>query len=221
MPFDVRFKTPFNCMVIGPSSSGKTTWVRNLLKLREQLLTSPPAKVILFYNMNQSIYAQMKSEGLVHELIDCKERFPNLEDIQSMVSPYKNVGGSLVIFDDMLTNLNTDFERVFLNLSHHENASCILLSQNLFYKDKVYRTMSLNTHYMVLMKNARDVSQITILAKQFCSSNVRYLIDTYLKATRYPYSYLIVDFRSDSPPSIKLRYKIFPHEFPMTVALEN
>lgn len=221
MPFDVRFQTPFNCMVIGPSSSGKTTWVRNLLKLREQLLSSPPVKVILFYNMNQPMYTAMKLEGLVHELIDCKEKFPTLEDVQAMVSPYKNVGGSLVIFDDMLTNLNADFERLFLNLSHHENASCILLSQNLFYKDRVYRTMSLNTHYMVLMKNARDVSQISILAKQFCSNNVGYLIQTYIKATKYPYSYLIIDFRSDSPPSIKLRYRIFPHEFPMTVALET
>jgi len=221
MPFDVRFKTPFNCMVIGPSSSGKTTWVRNFLKFRDHLMTSAPKKVILFYNMEQLIYNQMKDEGLINEMYDCKQRFPVLEDVQAMVSPYKNVGGSLVIFDDMLTNLNSDFERLFLNLSHHENASCILLSQNMFYKDKVYRTMSLNTHYMVLMKNGRDVSQCTILAKQFCPTNVSYFIQAFLKATRNPYSYLILDFRSDTPPTIKLRYSIFPHEFPMKVALEN
>lgn len=221
MPFDTRFKAPFNCMVVGPSSSGKTTWVRNFLKVREVLMTAPPVKVFLFYNMDQPIYGDMKREGLIDEMFDSKQNFPSLQEVEKLVSPYRDIGGSLIIFDDMLTNLTADFERVFLNLSHHENASTILMSQSLFYKDKVYRTMSLNTHYMVLMKNDRDVSTISILAKQVCVGNASFLVSVFRNATKRPYSYLVLDFRSDTPPTTKFRYQIFPHELPLKVALEQ
>jgi len=221
MPFDVRFKTPFNMMVVGPSSSGKTTWVKNLLKLKTQLLSNPPAKTFLFFNMPQAIYGEMKDEGLIDEIYDNRTSFPTYDTLQAMVHPYKDAGGSLLIFDDMLTNLNVDFERVFLNMSHHENASVVLMSQNMFYKDKVYRTMSLNTHYIILMKNDRDKQQVSILAKQVCPSNSDFVVSSYSKATRHPWSYLVCDFRSDSPPTIRFRSKIFPHELPMSVYLEN
>lgn len=221
MTWDIRFKSSFNCIVHGATSTGKTTWVRNLLKLKEQLFTTPPAKVFLFYNMHQGIYDEMKKEGLVNELINVSQNFPTLEEITNMVHPYKEVGGSLIIFDDVLTQLNNDFERIFCNLSHHELASVIFMSQNLFYKDKIYRTLSLNAHYFVLMKNDRDKQQISILAKQVCPTNSNYIVQAYQEATKKPYSYLLLDFRSDTPPTLRLRSNIFPHEFPTAVYLEN
>jgi hypothetical protein len=38
--------------------------------------------------------------------------------------------------------------------------------QNLFHRWKHHRTISLNAHYMVVLKNPRDVSQIMALADQ-------------------------------------------------------
>lgn len=221
MTYDIRFKTSFNCIVSGPSGSGKTTWVRNLLKLKEPLFTTTPSKTFLFYSMPQDIYIEMKREGLVDELYNVGEHVPTLEFLTNLVRPYKHQGGSLIIFDDMVTSLSADFERVFLNLSHHENASVILMSQNMFYHDKTYRTLSLNAHYFVIMKNDRDKQQVTILAKQICPSNSKFIVDAYTEATRRPYSYLIIDFRSDTPPSIKLRSHIYPHQLPVRVYLEK
>ena len=162
----------------------------------------------------------MKSEGLINEMFNVNDAFPTLETIQALVHPYKSQG-TIVIFDDMVTTLTPDFERIFLNLSHHENASVILLSQNMFYNDKIYRNLSLNSHYFVLMKNGRDQQQVSILAKQICPTNSRYILDAYADATRFPFSYLILDFRSESPPTIKLRSHIFPHECPVRVYLEK
>lgn len=221
MTYDIRFKTSFNCIVSGPSGSGKTTWVRNLLKLKEALFTTPPAKTFLFYSMPQNIYIEMKNEGLIDELYNFGENPPTLEFLTNLVQPFKNQGGCLVICDDMVTSLHSDFERVFLNLSHHENASVILMSQNMFYNDKTYRTLSLNAHYFVIMKNDRDKQQVTILARQICPSNSKYIVDAYTEATKHPYSYLIIDFRSDTPPTIKLRSHIYPHQLPVRVYLEK
>ena len=45
MPYDIRFRTSFNCLVSGPAGSGKTTWVKNLLLIGNQIFTVKPKKV--------------------------------------------------------------------------------------------------------------------------------------------------------------------------------
>jgi len=158
--YDLRFKTSFNCLVAGASGTGKTTFVKNLLSVGDQIFTVKPKKVFLFYSAMQDIYIQMENEGLVHELISVDSKtLPSYDDFYAMAHPYKNSGGSMMIFDDIMSLVNPDFEQLFCNLSHHENCSVIFLTQNLFYKDKAFRTMSLNSHYIVLMKNDRDKMQ--------------------------------------------------------------
>ena len=221
MVWDIRFKTPFNLIVSGMSGSGKTTWVKNLLKLKDQIFEKEPAQVILFYKAMQDIYLEMENEGLISKTINVNTSdFPTLEELQNMVHEYKD-NGSLLIFDDIMTDISTDFENMFCNLSHHENASIIFLTQNLFYKNKSFRTMSLNSHYMVLMKNDRDKQQISILARQFSPNNSNFIIQAYEEATKNPYDYLLLDFRPSTPQNLRVRSRIFPHQFPTTVYFEK
>lgn len=217
---DTRLKTPFNCIVSGASKTGKTTFVYNLLTVKQSIFTKIPNKVLLFYKYPQEIYKQMLNLNLIDELISIDDGF-TYESVIEKVAPYKNRNGSVVIIDDAMTDITSDFEQIFTNLSHHQNCSIIFLTQNLFYKDKTYRTMSLNTHYFIIMKNARDKQQISVLAKQFCPGNSTYVIKAYEDATKYPYSYLVLDFTPDSPSSLRLRSRIFPHEFPYTIYLEK
>jgi Cdc6-like AAA superfamily ATPase len=219
--YDVRFKTSFNCLVAGAAGTGKTTFVKNLLKIGDQIFTQPPNKVFLFYNAMQDIYLEMENEGLIHEMISVSNGMPSLDDIYNMVHPYKDKGGSLIIFDDVMTLLNKDFEQLFCNLSHHENCSIIFLTQNLFYKDKSFRTMSLNSHYIVIMKNDRDKMQTSILGRQFSPGNSKFISDCYTDATKKPFNYLLLDFKPDSPPSLRVRTNIFPHQFPTVVYFEK
>ena len=51
MPFDVRLKTPFNMMLSGPTGAGKTTWVKNLLKVGDDIFDVKPVLVYLFYRL--------------------------------------------------------------------------------------------------------------------------------------------------------------------------
>ena len=219
MPHDIRFKTSFNCLVSGMSGSGKTTWVKNLLTLKKQLLTEEPARVFLFYKVMQDIYLEMENTGLVNESINVNEHFPTLEEIFELVHKYKDIGGSLLIFDDTMSDISTDFEQLFCNFSHHENASIIFLTQNLFYQNKTFRTMSLNCHYLVLMKNDRDKQQTSILGKQFSPKNNAFITQAYADATKKPYSYLLLDFRPETPQNLRVRSNIF--EFPCVAYLEK
>lgn len=218
---DVRFKTPFNCIVSGASKTGKTTLVNNLLIVKNQIFSTPPEYILLVYKYNQEIYNQMRETNLISELLPLDSSDVSYEKLVEKVNPYKDSTGSLIIFDDSMTELSEKFEQVFTNLSHHQNCSIIFLTQNLFYNDKTYRTMSLNSHYIFLMRNERDKQQISTLAKQFCPGNNRFVIEAYKDATRYPYSYLLIDFAPESCSILKLRSKIFPSEFPYTLYLEN
>jgi len=217
MPFDVRLQCSFNCLISGHSGSGKTTLVKNLLRLRNQLFSVNPDKIFLFYNNDQPIYDEMMREGLVDEKHNVKDAFPSLDYLTTLVAPYKKGSGSLIIFDDVMSDLNDDFIKLICNFSHHESTSIILMTQNLFYQHKVFRTISLNMHYMFLMTNERDKQQISNLGRQVCPQNPNYLVDVYTAAASKAYEYLFLDFRADQDKRVRLRSHIFPHQFPMKV----
>jgi len=89
----------------------------------------------------------------------------------------------------------------------------IYITQNLFYQSKTQRNISLNLHYMILMKVRRDLTQINHLARQLCPPEPNYVISAYEDATRHPYSYLFVDISPNAPDELQLRACIFPFKY--------
>lgn len=218
--YDVRLQCPFTCIVSGASNTGKTTFIFNLLQCKDMLFTKIPARTILFYKKHQNVYDYMISKGLVDELVYIKGDMISESDFERKVSKYRNKGGSLCLFDDLLEAIDETNSKIFTKISHHENCSVIFLTQNLFVDNKHYRTMSKNATYMVLMKNPRNMSQIKNLSSQMCSEK-SLLVNAYKEATRAAYSYLFIDFHPRTPEHIRLRSHILPHQAPMKVYLET
>jgi len=217
MTCDVRLQCSFNCLVAGSTGSGKTTLVKNLLRLKHDLFSVVPDKVFLFYNNDQPIYDEMLREGLIDEKINVSVQFPTLEFLTTLVAPFKKGGGSLIIFDDIISDITEEFTKIICNFSHHEATSIILMTQNLFFKHKVFRTLSLNMHYMFLMTNERDKQQVANLGRQVCPNNPNFLVNVYSSAASRAYEYLLLDFRADQNKKVRIRSHIFPHQFPMKV----
>ena len=119
-----------------------------------------------------------------------------------------------MIIDDLMQEINETVANMFTKGSHHRYISVVFLAQNLFPKNKFARTMSLNTHYMVLFKNPRDVSQFANLASSpdRCIQTSQFAVEAYRDATREPYSYLLVDLRPEQDEELRLRTNIFPGE---------
>ena len=178
---DVRLKSPFTCVVAGPTGCGKTVFVRKLLA--SDLIFPRPRKVIWCYSDCQSAYEEVNAkfvEGLTEE--DC----------------------DLIIIDDLMDEFKKVVE-LFIKKSHHRNTSVLFVVQNIFLKG--LRTISLNAHYLVLFKNPRDSSQITYLGRQMGSS--KSVTAAYKDATSKPYGYLFVDMKQDTPETTRLRTGLF------------
>ena len=75
---------------------------------------------------------------------------------------------NLIVFDDQMIDASKDkrIVNLFTRGSHHRNLSVICIVKNLFHEGKGSRSISLNSHYLVLFKNPGDKLQILTLATQ-------------------------------------------------------
>ena len=116
----------------------------------------------------------------------------------------------LLIVDDLMNETDESTANLFTKGSYLRNVSVVFLVQNMLHKNKYIRTISLNSHYMVLFKNPRDASQFASLARQMYPNRSAFAVEAYKDATREPYSYLFVDLRPAQDEDLRLRSNIFP-----------
>jgi hypothetical protein len=203
----LQFKHPFTCLIAGPNGSGKTHLVRNILNSFN----------VLFYNVNTPVLKVLWSYGQWQPLINfyisdsvivkTNEGIPS----EKIINEFKP---NIIVLDDLLTEFekqkNKNVENLFIKKSHHLNISVIFVVQNLFYKS--IRTISLNSHYIIVLKNPRDPNQVWNLAKQIFPNNSKILTEAFKDATKTPYGYLLIDLTPDTPEKYRLRTRITTSE---------
>lgn len=81
-----------------------------------------------------------------------------------------------------------------------------------FHQAKYMRNVSLNAHYLIIMKNPRDKSQIISLARQLYPTNMKFLTEAYNDATINQYSYIKIDLTSSTPDKYRIQARITPEE---------
>ena len=74
------------------------------------------------------------------------------------------------------------------------------------------RTINLNTHVLVLMKNLRDLSQIPCLAWQTFMGKSKFLLEAFRDTTSEPYGYLILDSSPTGNEAYRVRTRVFTEE---------
>ena len=200
------FKHPTTILIAGPTQSGKTSFVVNVIKNR---LISPWPNRIIWVT------------GHPDDGLDKKEMLlqnPNIEYItkfdEGLFDKFSDQDRNLLIMDDLMEKAGNSkmAANLFTQGSHHRNLTIIFLIQNLFYKSKEMRTISLNSHYLVLYKNPRDKSQIRNLAYQIFPSTPNFLIEAFSDATQSRYSYLLIDLHPETAEEYRIRTRIFPGE---------
>lgn len=200
-----QFKHPFTCMVAGPTSSGKTVFVTNILRHHSTLISnlSEKPRILWCYGQWQASY-EKKHAGVNINFFD---GLPSEETL-------KNDLPDILVIDDLMTELgdNKKLADLFTKGSHHLNISIIFIVQNIFHQAKQMRTVSLNSHYLILMKNPRDKSQIYSLARQLYPTKMKFFLEAFEDATKDPYSYIKVDLHPSTSELYRLQTNIFPNE---------
>ena len=199
---------PFTCMVAGMTGSGKTVWVQSLLQQAQTVIDQPPERIIWCYSQWQNAYTQLL---MMIPTIEFVKGIP--ESLENDTYLDVNIH-NLIVVDDQMIEAGKDnrIVNLFTKGSHHRNLSVIYIVQNLFHQGKGNRSISLNSHYLVLFKNPRDKLQILTLAKQMYPSETAWFIKEYEEAVRRPYGYLFVDLRPTTPDRCRLRTNVLPGE---------
>ena len=96
--------------------------------------------------------------------------------------------------------------------SHNRNLSVIYIVQNLFHQGKGSRSISLNSHYLVLFKNPRDKLEILTLAKQMYLGQTDFFLNQHEKAFKRPFRYLLIDLKTTTQDNCRLRTNVLPSE---------
>ena len=197
---DARWKHPFTCVIAGPTGCGKSTFVTRLLHHATAMIDPPPEKITWCYGEWQEAYA---TTDLTH--VRFEEGLPT----ESM---FESTTRNFIVIDDLMAETNERVTTLFTKKSHHRNTSVLYLMQNLFPKNKESRTISLNTHYMVVFKNPSDATQMSHLALQMYPGRAKFVQEAFKDATSLPYGYLLVDLKQDTPEDMRLRTAIFPDD---------
>ena len=74
------------------------------------------------------------------------------------------------------------------------------------------RTVSLNSHYIILFKNPRDRLQISTLARQMYPGQSQFLIEAFQDATKEAYGYLVIDLKPTTADKLRIRTGILPSD---------
>jgi hypothetical protein len=166
----LKLQRPFTLIVAAPSSCGKSTLVIRLLECREQICD------IVFQNIHSENNAP-------HHLKDLSftKGVPDFENPDNEPT--------LIVLNDLMDSAySTKVSEFFTKGSHHRNISLVLITKNLFHKDRSSRDISLNSKCIVVFKNPRDKTLIVHLARQFYDENLCSFHKTYLEDGKKPHT---------------------------------
>ena len=199
-------------MLAGPSSCGKSTFVKNLINNRKVMFNRNIENVYIVCANIQTMYEDLVENGNVRQIF---YQMPSKSEIIEIAEIGKKQGGTILVLDDILSEIaknNILIQEIFTEIAHHYDLTVVLCVQNMFVQNPIFRTISLNSGYIVAFKHPRDTKQINVIAHRCHVKNPKLVIDAYKDATRLPYSYLFMDFTQKTEDFLRIRTNIFPNE---------
>ena len=196
-------------MICGQSGAGKSVHVYKMLQNLDNIFgDNPPTKVKYFYGIWTPLYDEMKQ---TIKDITFQKDLPTLQELDEFTDPNNH---TLCVLDDVMHSAvdSEVVELIFTRISHHRNLSCLYLVQNIFPQGKRSRNISLNTKYLHLFSNPRDLLQIKCLGSQLYPGKSEVMVEAYQDCLKQPYGYLIVDLTPHTPHTHRLRTSIFENE---------
>jgi hypothetical protein len=198
------FEHPFTCVLAGPTQSGKTVFIKNILKAPHLYIWEPPQRIIWCYGVYNE--KQMESIKNVSKLpIEFLEGLPD----SNMFSTHER---TLLILDDLMADVGKSKQvaALFTRGCHHKNISVFLLVQNFFHKGSEMRDVHTSTNYILLLDNPRDYAQLMYLARQCFPQWKNYLVQSCMHAWRLPFNPVCIILKQGIPNNRRVCSGLLP-----------
>ncbi len=205
--FDARLVPSFGMIVAGPTMSGKSTFLLNLIDNMDRLLTRHFDYIVWFYGeYNDTI--SIIEKRYKKKITTVKGLPKNIEDYVSERD--KNLYG-LHIYDDLMQIATSDDSLLQLATTkcQHNRISWIIVLQDLFFRSKNRVSLLRCAHYYVIMNNPLDRSIAEYVAHKVMPKNRKDFMAMYDKATNLPHGYLFIDGKQSTPNCARYRTDIF------------
>ena len=199
---DFQFKHPFSLMVVGPTSCGKTHFVRQLL---EQKMKSFMFE--WYYNQPQKTYDEFEA-NVGHRRVFFARGLPKYNpDTLANIDPKQK---RVIIIDDLMEeSKDSKLVSKLFTQGRHRNASVILILQNAFPKGKYNTEISRNAMYAALFKSPADREMISRVGQRtFANENSKFM-NVYRRETEKPYGYVLIDNKPETEPNYQVVCDVF------------
>ena len=182
---------PYRMLIIGPSNSGKTNILLNLIKHSKNYdKIYPFAK-----KLDEPLYQRLTNHFRHNESEDHERILEMSSSNISEVPPADDIDEmfqNLIIFDDMVTEKNLKGVTDLFIRGRKQNASIIFITQSYY---SVPKDIRLNCDYYLLTK-INSKREITEIGKDIATDK---FIEVYNRATMNPYSFLVIDRKTHNP----------------------
>ncbi len=194
---NLKLQTPFGALISGPSQSGKSSLLFNILSDPSLIFDHVPQRIVYVYGIWQELFDSESSIEFVSSL-------DKVLDDDFFDTKIRNC----LIIDDKMEEMSSHSKasRLFSKYIHHSNVSVFFVVQNLFRQGKAMRDIVLNCQYIILFKSNRDVGQIQLLGRQL---GLKHLVPSYEICIKEPFSYLFIDLHPRTPALLQLQTNLF------------
>ena len=163
----------------------------------------PPNEIMYCFGIHQPLFEEMEK---TIPNITFHQGLPSPEVIDEFTADRRH---RLIVLDDLMHRVqNVDMKLLFTQGCHHRRLGVVFITQNIFPRGTKSRTIALNTTYLVMMKNIRDVSQVDTLGRQLFPRRSKILTSAFSDATSLPFGYLVMEMSPHSEDIYRLRTRI-------------
>lgn len=194
-----------NCLIIGATSSGKTTLCMDIILNRNKIYDKRVDKVIYLYQNYQSIFDKVKDENVIF--------VSTIEEFEQELENSAKADHRLCFFDDFVTNAVTKYSayilEIFIRRSHHERLS-VFFNTQLLYPSPKFRSVTLNSHFYIFFRNHHE-AQLHFFMRSVNPNQWRSLVQVYLHCiNEKKFGYLFMSNHPQTQSLSRLRSSIIP-----------
>lgn len=171
-PVKIQLPSNSSLLIWGPSETGKTTLLLDIIANTDTLYATPVHKIIFYYSQWQPVYDELQKSNPSIVFVE------NQQQAEEAIASEK--GHKLCIFDDHFQSAVSETNKFLFDLltirCHHDNTSVIMVTHIVF--DPKLKNLVTNFQQFVFT-NIRNSLSVSTFLQQYSRPTYKQLLNHY------------------------------------------